>query len=983
MKKMSTIENLFSQKRRIRKAAKKQNAAPQAAELEVLEERQLMAGDMIGVVRSGAMNGFDGWYMNTDNDRAHEIDQLYGYNDETFVIGDWFGTGDRTGVVREGDNGLLQWHFDRDGDATAEGSRQYGFNSDIPVVGDWNGDGKTDLGAVRKGSDGLLNWYLDTNGDTTHDIHYKFGLNSGHTPVVGDWDSDGRDEIGVFDTNGHFHMNTDGDVWAERIVRGGKGFWTPVTGDFDGDGYKDDIGYVRPGSKGYMKWSFDHNADGKSDRSIYYGLNGDAPVVGSLRHAEVDVEQIKDGRWTPLYDGSGRQHAFEAKASLQGSEGLWNRIRIHNRGTETLTFYNASISSDFEMRYGNDSRIAPGRYRDVLIRLKTSSAGEKFGRLTFRTNDGGENPYDFQLRGVVTAPEIEVSNGSQDLIDGQSTVAVPTSYRGFPGEIQEITVHNSGSVPLDLTRVRVVGGQFKLLTASSMTLQPGKAQTVRVQTLTGSIGTKSGRLIMDSNDADESSFDVHFASEVKEPAPEIDIRLAGRSLTDGQSVIDFANAMVGQPSVSLSLAIKNPGQLPLVVRGIDLPNGLRTDSHSFTVPANGSHHITLTMDTDRVRQLSGELRLHSNDASESTFNVRVSGSVEAAAPEIDVSYTRHCLLCPVQPQELQNGRNTIEFRSENQGTELGDRHYFSIANSGNAPLHIARISVPRGFRLVGSAPTEIPAGSSASIEVELDLGTAGDFSGNLVVQSNDTDERSFGVRLRGSVPRQEAPPEVEFRVNNQIVNDSTAFDFGGLVGSQTATHSVTIRNHGEQPLRLSGLQHVLGYIVTGIAEGQTLGRHERTIITITPDQSLGEKIGTLSFRTNDADEGHFSISLRAKRYPPRTFAAGSPNHASRYEVKVTDPNHRFEIAPAHGGTNHGQRFVLIWNNGARSEPFSRLSELVLTGSHAGSAIVENWTSVRVRRTGGFGADELLATGQPAASAMWIDELMQSNIDWTA
>ena len=116
------------------------------------------------------------------------------------------------------------------------------------------------------------------------------------------------------------------------------------------------------------------------------------------------------------------------------------------------------------------------------------------------------------------------------------------------------------------------------------------------------------------------------------------------------------------------------------------------------------------------------------------------------------------------------------------------------------------------------------------------------------------------------------PAEVEVRLNGRVVQSTAAIDFKGLVGSTRVTKQLTIRNVGEQPLRIFGVNSVSGYLIKGLTEGLTLRKHQAITVTISPDQSLGTKTGTLRFSTNDGDEANFAISLRAKRYVAKQIA---------------------------------------------------------------------------------------------------------------
>jgi hypothetical protein len=176
------------------------------------------------------------------------------------VVGDWNGDGIKTpGAVYEV-NGVLRWYL-RDTNTTGGpdiapfdfGGSQFPMQ---PVVGDWNGDGVDTVGAVVRMPDGrggsVMVWFLrDSNapGPPTIPPFAYGGGDQFWTPVVGDWDGNGTDTVGaVVATAGGMvwdlrNSNTPGPPSIAPFAFGGaafdalgRPFWQPVVGDWNGDG---------------------------------------------------------------------------------------------------------------------------------------------------------------------------------------------------------------------------------------------------------------------------------------------------------------------------------------------------------------------------------------------------------------------------------------------------------------------------------------------------------------------------------------------------------------------------------------------------------------------------------------------------------------------------------------------------------------------------------------------------------------------------
>jgi hypothetical protein len=128
-------------------------------------------------------------------------------------------------------------------------------------------------------------WYLDYDGNgdwnSGSDRGYNFGVGV-WTPVVGDWNGNGTTKIGVYkdgewrlDYDGNFAWNASGD--KSYTFRGMAG-WTPVIGDWNGDG-KSKIGLYNTNNG---DWNLDYDGNGVWDATAdkVYNIGVGTPVVG-------------------------------------------------------------------------------------------------------------------------------------------------------------------------------------------------------------------------------------------------------------------------------------------------------------------------------------------------------------------------------------------------------------------------------------------------------------------------------------------------------------------------------------------------------------------------------------------------------------------------------------------------------------------------------------------------------------------------------
>ncbi|HEY6000167.1 MAG TPA: carboxypeptidase regulatory-like domain-containing protein, partial [bacterium] len=237
-------------------------------------------------------------------------------------------------------SGMGGWMIDQNGNRrwdTAGGDALVSWivrPGDIPVVGDWNRDGRSEMGLYRL-ANGKAIWFLDVNGNGVWeappagaDRTVVWPGGAGQLPAVGDWDRDGfSGDLGVFrpgqgtaswllDSNGNKRWDSvaGGDALYRWTARTGD---HPVIGDWNRDGFVDDLGVFRLGGATAF-WILDANGNkrldpsGGGDGSFAWPLwLGSLPVVGDWnRDGFVDdlgVFQVLNGRGYWRLDNNGNK----------------------------------------------------------------------------------------------------------------------------------------------------------------------------------------------------------------------------------------------------------------------------------------------------------------------------------------------------------------------------------------------------------------------------------------------------------------------------------------------------------------------------------------------------------------------------------------------------------------------------------------------------------------------------------------------------
>ncbi|MGF2010384.1 choice-of-anchor D domain-containing protein [Nostoc sp. DedVER01b] len=230
---------------------------------------------------------------------------------------------------------------------------------------------------------------------------------------------------------------------------------------------------------------------------------------------------------------------------------------------------------------------------------------------------------------TISAPEIQVLNGTVDIADGSTTainfgdvVAGSTLSKAF-------TIKNTGTSALNLTSLKLPDG-FSLVGTLPTSVAANASTTITVRLNTTTPGTYSGTLILGNNDSNESPFDFAISGTVKPvPAPEIQVLNGTVDIADGSTTaINFGNVVAGS-TLTKAFTIKNTGTSALNLTSLKLPDGFSlVGTLPTSVAANASTTITVGLNTTTPGTYSGTLILGNNDSNESPFDFAISGTVQ-------------------------------------------------------------------------------------------------------------------------------------------------------------------------------------------------------------------------------------------------------------------------------------------------------------------------------------------------------------------
>jgi hypothetical protein len=311
----------------------------------------------------------------------------------------------------------------------------------------------------------------------------------------------------------------------------------------------------------------------------------------------------------------------------------------------------------------------------------------------------------------------------------------------------------------------------------------------------------------------------------------VDLNVSGgRAVQDGQNgsqTISFGTLVQGEPPRELTFQIWNSGTTALQLSSLTVPQGfIITDGLTGVIQPGQSDLVKIQLPSTTAKSFSGDVTFVTNDGNESPFNFAISGTVEPAAPKL----------------ELTGNGDLGQILLGTTGAAL--ERIFTLKNSGNSPLDYSASINNSTFRIVSGQQGTIPRGGTATVKVQLNSVTVGTKSSTLTITSNAVNVSSPVVRTLSAVVV--APSPV------LAVTGSGAFGEVGLNSTGAVQERIfTITNPGNAPLTFSASSNSAQFAVVGGQSGTVMPNGGMaTVLVRMLTSTVGPKSGTLTIQSN-------------------------------------------------------------------------------------------------------------------------------------
>lgn len=303
------------------------------------------------------------------------------------------------------------------------------------------------------------------------------------------------------------------------------------------------------------------------------------------------------------------------------------------------------------------SPVSPAGSTSFTIRFHPSSVGNKTASIAISNNDADEGPYDIALHGNNPVPEINIKQGTNNILDGGS-VSFTCNVGSYIEKSFTIENLGGGDLVLNGSPIIVIMGtnadQFNVQQQPTSPVSPGGSAPFIIRFQPTSSGDKTASIAIANNDSDENPYDITLNGHT--PQPEIEIDQA----EDG-GTYDFGTIYIGD-YWQTTFTVYNFGDADLVLSGTPIVRITGTGRSSFSVEQQPNSTIPPSQTTTFIIRFTAMSRglktahisIANNDADENPYDITLTGTAQIGPNKMadDSSFT---IISPSDGEEIVAG----------------------------------------------------------------------------------------------------------------------------------------------------------------------------------------------------------------------------------------------------------------------------------------------------------------------------------------
>ena len=498
-------------------------------------------------------------------------------------------------------------------------------------------------------------------------------------------------------------------------------------------------------------------------------------------------------------------------------------ITIENTGTAPLEITGIESNVSGLSFSPSTFTLEPDGSQTVTITFPSSVEGTFSGNITISSNDPDRATQTLSVSVTVQPPPAPAISVQQTAVNfGTVAFAQPVQ--------RTITITNTGTAPLEITGIEsdVSGLTFDTTT---FTLEPNSSRTVTIKFPSSTEGTFSGNITISSNDPDRATQTLSVSVTVQPPpVPAISVQ---------QTAVDFGTVEFAQ-QVQQAITIENTGTANLEITGIQSNvSGLSFSPSTFTLAPNGSQTVTITFPSSVEGTFSGNITISSNDPDRAIQTLSVSVTVQPRPVPV------------IAVQETAVDFGTVEFAQQVQ-------QMITITNTGTATLEITGIQSNVSDLSFSPSTFTLEPNSSRTVMIAFPSSTAGTFSGNITISSNDPERATQTLSVSVIVQPRPVPA---------IAVQETAVDFGTVAFAQSVQETITIQNTGTASLEITGIESNVSGLTFDPVMFTLAPDSSRTVTVMFPSSVEGMFSGNITISSNDPERATQTLSVSVTVQP--------------------------------------------------------------------------------------------------------------------